>query len=55
MTLLYISVFLMAFLVAFVLVVSVAVVAYVGIGLIYFAAVAARALTNSKSRKYEND
>ena len=51
MTLLYISVFLMAFLVAFVLVVSVAVVAYVGIGLIYFAAVAARALTTSHNKE----
>ena len=51
MTLLYISVFLMAFVVAFVLVVSVAVVAYVGIGLIYFAAVAARSLTTSHSKE----
>ena len=48
MSLLYFSVFLMAFVVAFVLVVTVAVVAYVGIGLIYFAAVAVHALTNSK-------
>ena len=51
MTLLYISVFLMAFVVAFILVVSVAVVAYVGIGLIYFAAVAARSLTASHNKE----
>ena len=51
MSLIYVSVFLMAFVVAFVLVVSVAVVAYVGIGLIYFAAVAARALTNSHNKE----
>ena len=51
MTLLYISMFFMAFVVAFVLVVAVAVVAYVGIGLIYFAAVAVHALTNSHSKE----